>query len=556
MDRSKEQVKRTFSLKGQTVFIISAILSIGLAAWGIFGQESARAAATTAMTTIKSDFGWLYLAGMLAFVLLSLVIAISPLGRIRLGKDDEKPEVNLVSWFGMLFGAGMGIGLVFWGCAEPLSHYLSPMGGIEAQSLESEAFAVRSSFMHWGLHPWACYVVLGLGLGILMFRKGKPGMVSGLISPLCRTHNTKLHNGVKAAIDIYTTVLTTVGVATSFGLGILQICKGLEYLFNVPNTMYLVLALMVVIAFIYLKTAVSGIDKGIKLLSNINIALFTILLLAIFIIGPTGEDFRILIVGVKDYVVNFFPDSLRLAASDGSVEWIQDWRVFYWAWWLSWAPFVGFFIARISRGRTVRQFIVGTMIIPTLIGILWFTACSGLMFNVVDAFTTEQLTALLASPELTPFYIFKQYEPFGEVLSIIAMLLLGTFFITSANSATFILGMTTSNGNLNPPNSKKIFWGVLVALVALALILAGGLEMIQTISIVIAFPYLFLLFVVCVSNVVMLCKEYKVMKAGGSKEADSADGSDAFEAPETPDTGSVSDSSSAIASSNADCVTA
>ena len=186
--------------------------------------------------------------------------------------------------------------------------------------------------------------------------------------------------------------------------------------------------------------------------------------------------------------------------------------MFYWAWWLSWAPFVGFFIARISRGRTVRQFIVGTMIIPTLIGILWFTACSGLMFNVVDAFTTEQLTALLASPELTPFYIFKQYEPFGEVLSIIAMLLLGTFFITSANSATFILGMTTSDGNLNPPNSKKIFWGVLVALVALALILAGGLEMIQTISIVIAFPYLFLLFVVCVSNVVILHREYKTMK--------------------------------------------
>ena len=524
MDSSTQQDKRKlatkfdikFNPKKNMVFTVSAVLSLGLAAWGIFGQESARAAANSAMAAIKNDFGWLYLVAMLIFVLLSLGIALSPLGHIRLGKDDERPEVGLIPWFGMLFGAGMGIGLVFWGCAEPLSHYIAPMGGIEPFSAESEAFAVRSSFMHWGLHPWACYVVLGLGLGILMFRKGKPGMVSGLFSHLCRKHNTKLHQGAKAAIDIYTTVLTTVGVATSFGMGILQISKGLEYLFGIPDNIYLWLSLMVIIAFLYLKTAVSGIDKGIKLLSNINIALFTVLLLAIFIVGPTGEDFRILLIGVKDYLLNFFPDSLRLAASDGSVNWIQDWRVFYWAWWLSWAPFVGFFIARISRGRSVRQFIIGTMIVPTVVSIFWFAACSGLTFNAVEAFSADQLTAIAACPETALFYIFGQYQPLSAALSIIAMLLLGTFFITSANSATFILGMTTSDGDLNPPNSKKIFWGILIALVALALIISGGLTMIQTIAIVIAFPYLFILLVACVNNVVMLKKEYKAMRLKSS----------------------------------------
>lgn len=507
-----KRAKRRFSIKGQGVFIASAILALGLAMWGIFGQASAQAAATTAMAVIKNDFSWLYLGTMLAFVLLSLAIAISPLGRIRLGKDDEKPEVGLISWFAMLFGAGMGVGLVFWGCAEPLSHYIAPMGGIEPQSAESAAFAVRSSFMHWGLHPWACYVVLGLGLGILMFRKGKPGMVSGLLSPLCRKHDTKAHRGIKTVVDTYTTVLTTVGVATSFGMGILQISKGLEYLFGIPDTIYLWISLMVVITIIYLKTAVSGIDKGIKLLSNINMVLFTALLLAVFAIGPTGEDFRILIVGVKDYLVNFFPDSLRLAAHDGSVNWIQDWRVFYWAWWLSWAPFVGFFIARISRGRTVRQFIIGAMVVPTVVGILWFTAFSGLVLNVADAFSIDQLIALVASPETTLYHIFQQYQPFGTALSMIAMLLLGTFFITSANSATFVLGMTTSDGDLNPPRHKKLFWGILIALVALALIVSGGIAMIQTIAIVIAFPYLFILAATCVSNVLVLTREYRSLK--------------------------------------------
>ena len=244
--------------------------------------------------------------------------------------------------------------------------------------------------------------------------------------------------------------------------------------------------------------------------------LFTVLLVAVFIIGPTGDDVRILIVGVKDYLLNFFPDSLRLAASDGSVNWIQDWRVFYWAWWLSWAPFVGFFIARISRGRSVRQFIMGTMIVPTVVSIFWFAACSGLTFNAVEAFSADQLTAIAACPETALFYIFGQYQPLSAALSIIAMLLLGTFFITSANSATFILGMTTSDGDLNPPNSKKIFWGILIALVALALIISGGLTMIQTIAIVIAFPYLFILLVACVNNVVMLKKEYKAMRLKSS----------------------------------------
>lgn len=496
-------MKKKEKSSGNSIFILSAVIALAIAAWGIVGSKSFSEAADLLMVALKQNFSWLYLGTMLFFVLFSLVIAFSKFGSIRLGSDDEKPEHSMISWFAMLFAAGMGIGLVFWGVAEPTSHYISPDKGIEPASAESAAFAIRSSFMHWGLHPWACYAVMGLGLAFFQFRKKQTVMVSNTFKPLLGEE--RIRGPIGKGIDIFTTVLTAIGVATSFGMGCLQICAGLEYLFGIPDTMATWIIVIALISCVYIYSSVRGVEKGISRLSNINLILFVSLTVSALLIGPSLGIVKTFFIGMKDYFLNFFQDSLKLS-SDGDSSWIQNWRVFYWAWWLSWAPFVGLFIARISRGRTIREFMLGVMVVPTLVSCVWFSVMGGVSLNVADHFTDQQLLEISASPQITLFHIFSQYR-FGMVLSIIAIILLICFFITSADSATFVLAMLTSDGNLDPPGNKKIFWGLLIALIAFALIMSGGVAAIQTVAIVIAFPYLFILLLLCVTLVKEFIKE-------------------------------------------------
>lgn len=486
--------------KQNAVMRLSAAISIGIALWGILANDSFAQSAELLMTALKEDFSWLYLGVMLLFVLFSLALAFSKWGSVRLGKDGEMPEYSTISWFAMLFGTGMGIGLVFWSVAEPLSHYICPMAGVTPGTPEAAAFAMRSCFMHWGLHPWACYAVMGLGLAYFQFRKGESALVSNLLKPLWGQRRA-----LSTTIDVFTTVLTTAGVATSFGMGCLQISEGLNHLFGIPNNVLTWIVIIVAISIVYLLSAISGVSKGIKALSDLNLVFFVVLMILAFFVGPMGDTLRLGLQGTVDYILHFFPDSLRLQ-SNGDSTWIRNWRVFYWAWWLGWAPFVGIFIARISKGRTVREFVLGVMIIPTLVSIAWFTVFGGMTLNAVDAFPSEALLAMAAAPETALFHIFDRY-PLSMVLSLIALMLLVTFFITSANSATFVLAMLTSDGALEPPTGKKTFWGILIAVVAFALILSGGIQMIQTISIVIAFPYLFILVLICASLVMALHKD-------------------------------------------------
>ncbi len=497
--------KDTKGTKKNIVFLVSAIITIVIALWGIFANGSFAFVADIMMQGLKDNFSWLYLIVMLFFVLFCIVLTVSPFGKVRLGADDEKPEYGNLSWFAMLFVAGMGVGLVFWGVAEPLSHYVAPMKGIEAQTQETANFAVRSSFMHWGLHPWACYTVLGLALAYFLFRKKQPVLVSSLLKPILG--EKRIGHTVGTVVDIFTTVLTVIGVAGSFGMACLQISSGLEYLFNIPSNAVVWAIIIVLVFIVFLRSSLSGVGKGIKYLSNFNLVTFILVIVIAILIGSNTGIFNIFFNGLKDYMVNFFPDSVR-TSSQGDTSWIRDWRVFYWAWWLSWAPFVGVFIARISKGRTIRQFVLGVMIIPTLVSCVWFSVFSGLTFNVVDAFSTAQLTEILAKPETALFYIFGQYD-FGFILSLIAMILLVTFFITSADSATFVLAMLTSDGNLNPKANRKVFWGILIAVVAFALILSGGISVIQTISIDIAFPYLIVLLLICACLMKALITEIK-----------------------------------------------
>jgi glycine betaine transporter len=498
--------------KDNTVFYVSLVLSGIVVLWGIIAKESFANFANFLLDYLTTNFGWAYLVSMFIFVIFALGLAFSKYGNIKLGPDDSKPEYSTTSWFGMLFGAGMGIGLVFWGVAEPISHFVSPVGA-DPGSMEAANFAMRSSFMHWGFHPWANYSIIGLALAYFQFRKNKPGMISSIFLPLI---GEKGVNGpLGKLIDILAVFATVAGVATSLGLGTLQINSGLNFLFNLPETTVIQIAIILIITVLYIGTAVSGIDKGIKVLGDINLVLAFGLLLLTFILGPTLKIINSITNGFGQYMNNFISSSLHVEPF-GDNGWLKGWTIFYWAWWIAWAPFVGTFIARISKGRTIREFIFGVMFAPALVSMVWFAVFGATGINLVDKIGVEGLSLAANNPATALFQVFSYY-PLSKVLSIITVVLLGTFFITSANSATFVLGMFSSHGDLNPTTSKQVIWGVIQSLFATALLIAGGLGALQTASVAAAFPFIFIMLFAMVSLVKALKEEDSVKSLSDKK---------------------------------------
>lgn len=465
-----------------TVFKSSLLIIVLILAWGIIFKESFNSVGDISFAYITENFGWFYMLSMTSFVFFSIYLYFSKYGDIVLGKDGEKPEYSFLSWFSMLFSAGMGIGLVFYGVAEPLSHYTNPIEGIEGQTAAAANFAISKSFLHWGLHPWATYCIIALGLAYMQFRKGKPGLVSSIFIPLLGEKRAK--GGIGKLIDTLSVFATVAGVATSLGLGAYQINSGLNMLFGLPENNYVIFGIVIIVTAGFMLSAVSGLDKGIKILSNTNVILCGILMLMVFLVGPKLQILNTLTSGIGNYINHFFTQSLNLAPfSEGKNSWYGGWTIFYWAWWVAWAPFVGIFIARISRGRTIRQFIGGVLLAPTLASFLWFSIFG--TTGIASGVTKFSIPTAL-------FTVMKGYGGFGLVISLVTVVLLCTFFITSADSATFVLGILTSEGDLNPSVSKKVVWGLIQSIMALTLIFAGGnngLKMLQTISIVAAFPF-------------------------------------------------------------------
>ena len=491
--------------KDNAVFYISLILTIGIVTWSIVNQDNFSRFANSLLNFLTNKFGWLYLTSMFIFVIFAVVLAFSKYGNIKLGSEDSKPEYSTKSWFGMLFGAGMGIGLVFWGVAEPISHFVNPANGIQAGTPQAFNFAMKSSFMHWGLHPWANYSIIGLALAYFQFRKGKPGLISSIFIPIFG--EKRINGPIGKTIDILAVFATVAGVATSLGLGTMQINSGLNYLFDIPETRLVQIIIIGVITVLYIWTAVSGIDKGIKFLGDMNLILaFTLLILTI-LLGPTLKVINSLTNGIGLYLNNFISDSLHIEAM-GDNSWTNAWTIFYWAWWIAWAPFVGTFIARISKGRTIREFIGGVMLAPALVSLIWFAAFGSMGMNLLDKIGLEGLTLAASNPSTALFKVFDYY-PLSTVLSMITVVLLGTFFITSANSATFVLGLLSSHGDLNPSTRKQFIWGIVQALLATSLLLAGGLQALQTASVAAAFPFIFVMLLAIVSLVKAL-KEEKI----------------------------------------------
>lgn len=484
--------------KGQSlVFIISLVLVAAMAIWSVALNDSFTVVANAVFAFLTTDFAWLYLLCMIVFLGFDCYVAFSKFGKIRLGSDDSRPEYSNFTWFGLLFGCGMGVGLVFWGVAEPLTHYINPntaATGIVGGTPAAADFAFKSWNMHWGILPWANYAVIGLALAYFMFRKKKPGLISTLIEPVAGEKLTKGWLG--QLCDILGVFATMAGVVTSLGLGVLQINAGLEELFGCPNNLFTQIIIIAVVSVIYIWSAVSGIEKGMKIISDTNLYVAIGIMIATFIVGPKIEVLNSFVGGLGSYIGTFFETSFNITGY-GDNSWLGSWQLFYWAWFIAWAPFVGVFVARISRGRTIREFLLGVIIVPAMASIIWGAIFGNLGINLAETgqMTLDTLTELVAKPEVGLFVILQQY-PLGFVLCLVALVSLMAFFITSANSGVYVLSMLSSEGAINPPNSKKILWGVIQAVMAVGLLMAGGLKPLQTISLAAAFPFIFIMFAV------------------------------------------------------------
>ncbi|MDO4555068.1 MAG: BCCT family transporter [Lachnospiraceae bacterium] len=491
--------------KFNAVFKISFIIVIAITAWCILLPENFEAFANLAFGVLTGKFGWFYTISVSGFLIFSLAICFSKYGKIRLGGDDSKPEYSNISWFAMLFSAGMGIGLIFWGVAEPLNHYMNPLGA-DPGTVEAAEFAIQKSFLHWSLHPWACFAITGLALAYMQFRKGKSGLISNIFIPLLGEE--RVNGPIGKAIDILAVFATIAGVCTSLGLGTMQINSGLNYLFGIPENKIVQVIIILIVSVLFMASAASGINKGIKILSNTNILLACILCIAAFIIGPTLDSLNFFTEGIGNYIRNLPSESLAVGAFENG-EWYGGWTIFYWAWWIAWAPFVGSFIARISKGRTVREFVVGVLIVPSLLSFIWFAVFGSMGIHA----GTEVAAKAIEVTSTACFVVYGQY-PFGAVLSGLTLLLVCTFFVTSADSATFVLGMLTSDGDMNPKTSVKLIWGVMESLLAIVLLVgsSNGLQMMQNISIVGAFPFAF----VMIGSMFALYKSFKEEKLDDS----------------------------------------
>lgn len=484
------------------VFWISAIILTVFVFFGTFYSSWLDQKITILFDYMTETYGSLYLITTVFFMGFCFYLAISKYGSIRLGSDGEKPQYSFFTWIGMLFSAGFGIGLVFWGVAEPMKHYVSPpLLGVQAQSAESMEIAMRYSMFHWGIHQWSVFTVVGLVLAYFQYRKRSRSLISAVLAPL----GTKK---IGVPIDVLAVVATVTGVATSLGMGVLQINGGLHYVFGIPIDAKVQLLIILVLLLTYMISSFTGIDKGIKILSNFNLSLTFAMLLFILMLGPTLFIIKNFFWGMLGFFTYFsdmsFPDQVR----GGEV---RKWTVFYWAWAIAWAPFVGSFIARVSKGRTIREFVFGVLLVPGLVAMVWMAVMGGAGFHL-EMFKGIPISATVEKDVTTALFMLLEQFPFYEFVAVMAIVLIITFLVTSADSATFVLGMMTSNGDLNPSLKVKCIWGVLQASIAGVLLLSSGLQGLQTASLIAALPFTFILIAMCLSLYLSLRNEVSAFR--------------------------------------------
>jgi choline/carnitine/betaine transport len=486
------------------VFGVAGLLSVAFVVWGLLDTDSLSTVSAGAKDSLIKGLGWFFVLAASFFVIYVLWLAASKYGRIPLGADDEEPEFRTTSWIAMMFSAGMGIGLMFWGVAEPLTHFVTPPPGTtEAQSDEAFQTAMATTMFHWGLHPWAIYAVVGLAIGYGMYRKGRSGLLSAAFTSL---FGDRANGPAGKVIDILAIFATLFGSAASLGLGALQIGDGLEFngwVGTVGTPILVTIIAVLTVAFI--ASAVSGIARGIQWLSNINMVLALALALFVFVAGPTLLILNLIPSALGDYVRDFVAMSARTDANGDAAlaGWLSGWTIFYWAWWVSWTPFVGMFIARISRGRTIRQFVTGVLLVPTVVSLLWFAIFGGAAIDrqrtvgdMVDADGSVDSTGAL----------FKLLDtmPIAGVTTVLVMVLVAIFFVSGADAASIVMGSLSEKGSHEPRRATVVFWGALTGAVAAIMLIIGGggdtaLTGLQNLTIIAAVPFVVVMVLLCVA---------------------------------------------------------
>ena len=514
---------------GKSVFIASVVIIFGLVVVGASFPEGFANVAEGALTTVTGLFGWFYLFSVFGFVIFLFGLALSKYGKVRLGPQDSRPNYTFFSWISMLLAAGFGVGLVFYGMAEPMFHFIEPPYGDRTAETEAAArYAIQYSYFNWGIHQWAAFSIVGLIIAYFQFRKGQAGLVSSVLSSIT-AKNPKIRP-YASWLDVFAVVATVMGVAPSVGLGVLQMNGGLNAVFGLPENGFWQFVILFVMFCAYMASTWSGLDKGIKRLSNLNMILCIGLMLYVLFTGPTVAILETITVGIGDYLQNFIGMSLRISPY-GDNEWASNWTIFYWAWVIAWSPFVGTFIARVSRGRTIKEYVFGVLFVPPLLACLWIGVFGGAALHM--ELNGTDIGRAAATQDNITVALFEMFElmPFTGVLSVVAMLLIFIFLVTSADSASYIVAQMTDNGSINPPLYKRVIWGVLIAAICLTLIASGGLTGLQSASVLSALPFTFILYMMVFVLVQELRADRKAMLTQlYRRHGETPVGADAFEA--------------------------
>ncbi|MFD2830656.1 BCCT family transporter [Corticicoccus populi] len=453
--------------------------------------------------TISNYFNWFFLLAVFGFGVFLLFMALSPYGRIKLGGDNSKPEFSFRSWIGMLFSSGLGVGLVFYGVAEPMEHFMvAPFPGGEVETYEAARMAMGYTFFHWGISQWSIFGVAGLAIGYYQYRKKKDGMISTSLEPLFGQNYNKPSRNL---IDILAVIATVTGMATSVGLGILQMDGGLNIAFGIPNGAVTQVTLTVLMTALFLFSTITGLKRGMKWLSNLNMILAAVVTIFVMIVGPFSFIMESIVLGLGDYLSTYVPYSLRTQPYSGET-WVQEWTVFYWAWVIAWSPFIGSFVARVSKGRTIREYVLGILIVPPILSFIWIGALGGTALYS-DLFNNTNIGELVLDDQTAALFSLFAQLPMTEIISALAILLIFTFLVTSADSATFIVSGMSIGSTENPPKRMKILWGLLLGFLTISLILAGGLQSLQAASLLAGLPFTIVLILMIFSVVRSMRRE-------------------------------------------------
>jgi choline/carnitine/betaine transport len=477
------------------VFGATAALIVAFLIWGLADKDSLKSGTASVLSGITDNLGWLFILAATGFVLFAIFLAVSRYGKIPLGRDGEKPEYRTISWIAMMFSAGMGIGLMFYGSYEPLYHFVQAPPGTDARDV---GVAMATTMFHWGFHPWAMYAVVGLAIAYSTYRCGRGQLMSAVFAPLLG-HRANGWGG--KVIDILAIVATLFGTVASLGLGAAQIGSGFQELNWVGESgKFLLVAVIAVLTAAFVASAVSGVAKGIQWLSNINMVLAIVLAVFVFIVGPTVFILNVVPTSLGSYAREITADAARTSANTDAAgqEWLASWTIFYWAWWVSWTPFVGMFLAKISRGRTIRQFVIGVMVVPTTVSLVWFAVFGG------TAISQEMDGKGLSNSPDEESQLFDMLNnlPLAGIASVLVMVLVAIFFVSGADSASLVMATLSQRGRAEPSRSVTIFWGVLTGSVAALLLWVSGddaLEGIKTMAIIAALPFVIVMIAMCVS---------------------------------------------------------